>query len=87
MFIFRASGLDLILIRHRFRKVPSFSVHTETRKRRFKKKLHSGERFPKVAFSVTVLIGYVWTEGVSAKKKLRFQTKTDTCGRDLRGTS
>ena len=28
-------------------------------------------------------IGYVWTEAVSATKKLRFQTKTDTCGRGL----
>ena len=35
IFIFRAGRLDPILIRHRFRKVPVFTVHTETRKRRF----------------------------------------------------
>ena len=26
---------------------------------------------------------YLWTEGQSLKKKLRFQTKTNTCGRGL----
>ena len=34
---FRAGRLDPILIRHRFRKVLFFPVHTETRKRRFQK--------------------------------------------------
>ena len=34
---FRAGRLDPILTRHPFRKVPFSSVHTETRKRRFKK--------------------------------------------------
>ena len=33
---------------------------------------------------MTVFIGYLWTEGVSANKKLGFQTKTDTSGRGLR---
>ena len=81
---FRASGLDPIMIRRRFRKVPVFTVHTVKRKRRFQKIPFCRERFQKFAFSVTVFIGYVWTEDVSAKKKLRFQTKTDTCGRGLR---
>ena len=38
----------------------------------------------KVPFSLIVFIGYVWTEAVSVKKKLRFQMKTDTCGLGLR---
>ena len=33
---------------------------------------------------MTIFIGSVWTEGVSAKKKFRFQTETDTCERGLR---
>ena len=41
------------------------------------------ERFRKVPFSLIVFIGYVWTETVSVKKKLRFQIKTDTCGQGL----
>ena len=52
------------------------------RKERFQK-VHSGERFRKVPFSLIVFIGYVWTETVSVKKKLRFQIKTDTCGQGL----
>ena len=32
----------------------------------------------KVPFSVIVFVGYVWTEAVFVKKKLRFQMKTDT---------
>ena len=39
------------------------SVHTYTRK----------QRFQKVPFLLIVFIGYVWTEAVSVKKKLRFQ--------------
>lgn len=31
----------------------------------------------------SVFIGYEWKKGQSAKKKLRFQTKTDTCERGL----
>ena len=59
-----------MLIRHRFREVPVFTVHTKTRKRRFRK-FHSGKRFQK--FVIAVYIEYVWTEDVSAKNKLRFQ--------------
>ena len=81
---FRADRLNPILISHRFRKVPFSSVHTETRKRRFKK-FHAGMRSHKVSFSVTVFIGNVWTEAISATKKLRFQAKTDTCKRRLKG--
>ena len=54
---FRAGRLDLILIRHRFQISSGFQRPTKTRKRRFQK-FHSGERFQKVAFSVTVFIGY-----------------------------
>ena len=74
-----AGKLEPILIRHRFLKVPFFPVHTETRKRRFQK-IQLWRAFS-IAFSVTVFIGYVWTEAVTAMKKLRFQTKKDTCGR------
>ena len=31
-----------------------------------------------------VFIGFVWTEAVSMKKKLRFQIKTDSCGQGLK---
>ena len=41
-------------------------------------------RFQKVAFLVSVFAGYVWTEGESAKKTLRFQTNQYTCGRGLK---
>ena len=42
------------------------------------KNLHSGGRFLKDAFSVTVFIGYVWTVGQTREK-----TKTDTSGQGL----
>lgn len=62
-----------------------FRLRPSTRKRENSvfKKFHSVERFPKVPFSVIVFVGYVWTEAVSIKKKLRFQIKTDNCGRGL----
>ena len=34
-------------------------------------------------FSVIVFTGYVWAEGQTKGKCLRFQTKTDTCGRGI----
>ena len=57
----------------RFRKVSFSSVYTYTRK----------QRFQKVPFSLIFFTGYVWTEAVPVKKKLRFQMKTYTCGRGL----
>ena len=43
--------------------------------------------FRKVPFSLIVFIGYVRTEAVSVKKKLRFHIKTDTCGQGLSQSS
>ena len=62
-----------------FSKSSVFIIHTKHENGVFKH-FYSEERFRKFAFSVTVFTGYVWTKGQSAKKKLRFQTKTDTCG-------
>ena len=43
--------------------------------------LYSEERF--FAFWVTVFTGYVWTVDQIGGKNIRFQIKTDTCGRGL----
>ena len=43
--------------------------------------------FRKVPFSLIVFIGYVRTEAVSVKKKLRFHIKTDTCEQGLSQSS
>ena len=48
----------------------------------FLKKIHSGERFRKVALSVIVFIVCVWMTAGSGTKKLRL--KTHTCGRGLK---
>ena len=61
-----------------------FRPSTYTRENGVFLKLNSGERFQNVPFSLIVFIGYVWTEAVSVKKKLRFQIKTDKCGQGLR---
>ena len=89
---FPADRLDTILIRHRFSISSVFPCPHVKTKTAFFKKFHSGERFQKVAFSVAVFIGYVWTEAVSVTKKWRFQMKTDnlktdTCGRGLKCTN
>ena len=53
----------------------------------FKNYLHAGGRFWKDALSVTVFTQYVWTVDQTGGEKnrinldLRFQTKSDTCGR------
>ena len=47
------------------------------------KHFHSGERFWNDVFSLIVFTGYVWAEGQTKGKCLRFQTKTDTCGRGI----
>lgn len=54
-------------------------VHTRTRKRRFQNFPWLYRPFFVMAFSVTVFTGYVWTEGQYVKKKLRYQTKMDSC--------
>ena len=76
LFVFSLSFKGkLACTNEHFSQVNFTSVRTKTRKRRFQK-------FPLwKAFSVTVFTGCVWTERRSAKKKLRFRTKTDTCGR------
>ena len=71
------NGLELIVS-----KSSVFSC-TRTRENSVLKKFHSGERFRKVPFSLMDFIGYVWTEAVSVKKKLRFRIRTDTCGQGL----
>ena len=64
-----------------------FSPSTRTHENGVLKKLHYWERFLKVAFSVTLFIGYMWAEGVAAKKKLRFQTETCCNSRPRLGVS
>ena len=50
-----------------------FRLSTRTRANSVFKKFHSGERFRKVPFSMIVFIGYLWTEAVPVKKKLRIR--------------
>ena len=76
------NGLELIVWPQRFRKSSVF-ICTRTRENSVLKKFHSGERFRKVPFSLIDFIGYLWTEAVSVKKKLRFRIRTDTCGQGL----
>ena len=73
----------LILLRHWIKKYPDlafirFRIHSVF------KNFHSGERIQKVADSYAWFTGYVWTEAVSGKKKLRIQKYPDTCGRGLK---
>ena len=58
--------------------------HARTRENSVSKKFHSGAHIRKVPFALIVVIGYVWTEVVSVKTKLRFQMKTDACGQGLK---
>ena len=60
-----------------------FHASTQKRLRCVFKSFHYIHRFQKVAFSVSVFVRYVWTEGESAKKTLHFQTNPYTCGRGL----
>ena len=60
-----------------------FRPSTRKRVASILKNLHSGKRCYKDAFSVTVFTENVWTTGQTGGKNLRFQTKTDTCGRNL----
>ena len=72
--------------RHRFQK-PSFSsIHsdTSTTRRRFQ---HSGERFSKDAFSVTVFTGTVRVDSMpNQRKTICFYSETDKRVRDLKIT-
>ena len=76
------------MIRHRFRKVLFSPVHTETRKRRFQKipllrafskSCVFGDRFHRIRLDGSRIR--------NEKVRLRFQTKTDTCGRGLSSLS
>ena len=60
-----------------------FSPSTLTHLAGVFKFIHFGERFQKVAFSVTENADLMWTEGLSGKKKLRFQFYPAKCGRSL----
>ena len=43
----------------------------------------SGERFQKLAVTVGVFAGYVWTKAESVTKFLRIQANPDRCGQGL----
>ena len=78
--------LGSILLCHWKKKYPDlastrFQIHSVF------KNFHSGVRIKKIADSSAGFSGYVWTERVSAKKKLRIQKYRDTCGRGLRHRS
>ena len=62
-----------------YSKTSVSSVPTYTQKQHFQKV----PLWRPVPFSLIVFIGYVWTEAVSVKKKLRFQIKTDSRGQGL----
>ena len=67
----------------RFRKVSFSSVYTYTRKQR-SQNVPLWRAFSKSSLFIDFFFtGYVWTEAVPVKKKLRFQIKTYTCGRGL----
>ena len=77
--------LSLILLRHRITKHPDLAS-TRFRIHGVFKNFLSGERIQKVADSYAGLTGYVWTEAVSGKKRLRIQEYPDTCGRGFKWT-
>ena len=74
--------LGLILWRQWIKKYPDlasthFRIHSGF------KNFHSGVRTQKVADSSTGFTGFVWTEALSRKKKLRIQQYPGTCERGL----
>ena len=67
------------------RVAPTLLPSTRVQQNGVLKTLQSGEQFWKDEFSVTVSTGSVWTgEKREKKSRLRFQTKTNTCGRSLK---
>ena len=71
---------DIIVFRIRNRFRPS----TRKRKADVFKNLHTGERFWKGTFSVTVFTELVSVDGkLNRRKNIHFQPKTDTCDEAL----
>ena len=86
MFVYNARREDWIQendesVFENFRIRPS----TRIRIRIVLKNFHSGERFQNFPDTAGKYAGYVWTQAVFVKKKLRFQKFPDTCGRCLSG--
>ena len=71
-------------LRHRIKKKYPDLAATRFRIYSVFKNFHSGERIQNVADSYAGFSGYVWTEAMSGKKKLRIQKYPDTCLRGLR---
>ena len=74
--------LDSILLRRRIKKYPDLAS-TRFRIHSVVKNFHSGERIQKVVDSYAGFTGYVRTEAVPGKKKLRIEKYPDTSGRGL----
>ena len=74
--------LDSILLRRRIKKYPD-SASTRFQIHSVFKNFHSGERVQKVVDSYAGFTGYVRTEAVPGKKKLRIEKYPDTSGRGL----
>ena len=77
--------LSSILLRHRITKYPDLAS-TRFRIHGVLKNFLSGERIQNVADSYTGITGYVETEAVSGKKKLRIQEYPGRCGRGFKWT-
>ena len=75
--------LSSILLRHRITKYPDLAS-TRFRIHGVFKNFLSGERIKKVADLYSGFTGYVWTEAVSGKNKLRIQKYLDTWGQGLK---
>ena len=58
-------------------------VCPHVKKKQVFSKISLWRAFLKSCVSVIVFTGYVWAEGQTKGKCLRFQTKTDTCGRGI----
>lgn len=62
-----------------------FHLSTKAQQNGILKNLHSGERFWKDAFSVTIFTGFVWMESQSMRrKKICFQRRVNMWGWGLR---
>ena len=75
--------LSSILLRHQITKYPDLAS-TRFRIHGVFKNFLSGERIKKVADLYSGFTGYVWTEAVSGKNKLRIQKYLDTWGQGLK---
>ena len=82
--LFHGKELGSILLRHPDKKIPGFGVHTVPDSFRIQK-YPLWKAYSKSSGFTSEFAGYVWTEGVSGKKKLRIQEYPYTCGRGLIG--